>query len=69
MNILFEDEFINKKLFNRALKEVKKEQLLKAVDEINYFNEVQSQTVVKNDFTTVPNFKAEFINKIKNARK
>ena len=69
MNILFEDEFINKKLFARALNQVRKEQLSKTLEDIKYFNELQNKTVVKNDFTTGVNFKTEFINKINNARR
>lgn len=49
MNTFFEDDFINKKMLSRLVREVKKEQLKKTINEINYLNEIQSHLVGKNE--------------------
>jgi len=41
MNTFFEDSFFNKKILNRLKKEVKKDQLDKTIEEIDYFYELQ----------------------------
>jgi len=41
MNTFFQDEFFNKKIFNRLKNEVKKDQLDKTIEEIDYYNELQ----------------------------
>lgn len=69
MNVLFEDEFINKRVFSRLLKEIKQEQLEKTIDEISYFDELRSHILSRADFTKDQNRELEFIKKINNAKR
>ena len=68
MNDLFQDEFMNTKLFYRLAKEIRKEQLNKTISEIDYLNELQSHIISKCDFTKEQNQQLNFIKKTNNAR-
>ena len=69
MNTFFEDDFINKRVFQRLVKEIKREQLDKTIEEINYLNELQGHLLSKNDFEKEQNVELDFIKKLNNARK
>ncbi len=68
MKNFFEDEFINKRVFSRLVKEVKKDQLDKTINEIDYFNELQRHLLFRCDFTSEQNKELDFIKKINNAK-
>ncbi len=51
------------------LKEVKKEQLNKTIDEINYLNEIQSSVLSRPDFTSREMEQLEFMRKYKSAKR
>ena len=69
MKTFFQDEFMNKKLLSRMVKEIRREQLDKTISELNYLNEVQSKVISRCDFTPSQNQELEFIKKINNARR
>ncbi len=69
MKSFFQDEYINKKLLERMVKQVQEEQLDKTIDEIGYLNEIQSHVLSRCDFTPSQNEELEFIKKLNNARK
>ncbi len=70
MRTFFQDEFMDKKLFERIKNEVKAEQLDKTIGEIDYLNEIRSQ-VLQRDDADIPCWKSqsEFITKLNNARR
>lgn len=69
MNVLFEDEFINRRVFSRLVKEMKQNQLEKTIDEISYFDELRSHILSRADFTKEQNRELEFIKKLNNAKR
>ena len=69
MNTLFDDEFINKRVFSRLVKEIKREQLDKTIEEINYLNELQNHILTKNDFEKEQSVELDFIKKLNNAKR
>ena len=69
MNTFFEDDFINKRVFQRLVKEIKREQLDKTIEEINYLNELQSHLLSKSDFEKEQNVELDFIKKLNNAKR
>lgn len=68
MKSFFEDEFINKRILSRLVKEIKRDQLDKTINEIDYFNELQSHVLSRCDFTSEQNRELDFIKKINNAK-
>ena len=69
MNTFFDDEFINKRVFKRLLKEVKREQIDKTIEEIDYLNELQNHMLSKGDFENQQNVELNFIKKLNNAKR
>ena len=69
MKTFFQDEFINTKMLSRMTKEIKREALDKAIEELGYLNEIQSHVISRCDFMSCENKELEFIKKINNARK
>lgn len=69
MKSFFQDEYINKKILSRLTKEIKKDELQRAITELGYLNEIQSQVLSRSDFTTSQNQELEFIKKLNNARR
>ena len=69
MKSFFQDEFINSKILSRLTKEIKKDELDRAIEELGYLNEVQSHVLSRYDFTHSQNQELEFIKKINNARR
>lgn len=54
MKTFFEDEFINKKILSRLVREVRKEQLTKTINEIDYLNELQHHLLCRDDLMHKP---------------
>ncbi len=69
MKTFFQDEFMNRKLLSRAVKEIRKDQLDKTIDEINYLNELQAHVLSRCDFTDSQNKELYFIKKVNNAKR
>ena len=69
MKSFFQDEFINSKILSRLTKEIKKDELDRAIEELGYINEIQSHVISRSDFTHSQNHELEFIKKINNARR
>ena len=69
MRTFFQDEFMNKKLLSRALKQVKEEQLDKTISELNYLNEIQSHVLSRSGFSDSENEELDFIKKLDNAKR
>ena len=69
MNTFFEDEFINKRIFKRLVKEIRQEQLNKTIEEIDYLSELQSHIYQRVDFTKEQNKELDFIKKLNNAKR
>ena len=61
--------FINKRVFKRLLKEVKKEQLNKTIKEIDYLNELQDHVLLSRDMGKGQNIQLDFIKKLDNAKR
>ena len=45
MKTFFQDNFLNKKVMSKMMKQVEKEQLSKVIDEINYLHELQNEYI------------------------
>ena len=69
MKSFFQDEFINSRVLSRLAKEIKKDELDRAIEELGYLNEIQSHVISKYDFTNTQNQELEFIKKINNAKR
>lgn len=69
MRTFFEDNFINKKIFSKMLKEVKQNQLTKTINEISYLNELQNHFLLQKDISNEQSNELEFIKKINNAKR
>lgn len=69
MRTFFEDNFINKKIFSKMLKEVKQDQLTKTINEISYLNELQNHFLLQKDISNEQSNELEFIKKINNAKR
>ena len=69
MNTFFEDEFINKRIFQRLVKEIKREQLNKTISEIDYLNELQNHVLASRYMTKEQGQKLDFIKKFDNAKR
>ena len=69
MRTFFEDNFINKKIFSKMLKEVKQDQLTKTINEISYLNELQNHFLLQKDISNKQSNELEFIKKINNAKR
>lgn len=69
MNTFFEDEFINKKIFQRLVREVKKEQLDKTIQEIGYLNELQNHLLNTRSLGQEKDIELDFIKKLNNAKR
>jgi len=69
MNTFFNDEFINKRVFSRLVKEIKREQLDKTIQEIDYLNEIQNHFLLEKGFSEEENLQLDFIKKMNNAKR
>ncbi len=69
MKTFFQDEFMNKKLLSRITREIKKEQLERTINEIDYLNELQAHVLCRCDFTDSQNSQLDFIKKVNNAKR
>ena len=67
MKTFFQDEFMNLKVLNRLAREIRKDQLDCAIEELASLNEAQSKIISRSDFMTKENNQLSFINKINNA--
>ncbi len=61
-----QEDFLNLKLLLRLKKEIENEQLQKTIDEIDYFNKTQQDSISKRKF--VAKEKIDLIKKLSNAR-
>ena len=69
MNTFFDDEFINKRVFSRLVKEVKREQLDKTIQEIGYLNEMQNHILSTRNLDDKKEISLDFIEKLDNAKR
>ncbi|MBQ8476050.1 hypothetical protein IJ531_03210 [bacterium] len=69
METLFDDKFINNKVLEHLIKEVKREQITKTIENIDYFFELRKKLNSKYDFTPAQNEEIEFLKQFNNARK
>ena len=69
MKTFFQDNFINKRILSRLVKEIKKDQLDSTIDELENLNRMQSQVISSCDFSASQNENTEFIKKVNNARR
>ena len=56
-------------MLSRLVKEIKKDQLNSAIDELESLNKMQSQVISSCDFSPSQNENTEFIKKVNNARR
>jgi hypothetical protein len=68
MNTFYQDEFINKRIFQRLVKEIKREQLDKTINEIDYLNELMSHTLASRYVDGEQKMELDFIKKFDNAK-
>ena len=61
METLFDDKFINKKVLERLIKEIKEEQISKTVRTIDYYNEIREKVNRKYDFSPSQNIDLEML--------
>ncbi len=69
MKTFFQDEFMNRKLLSRLVREIRKEQLNKTINEIDYLNELQTHVLYGSGFEKQQSSQLEFIKKINNAKR
>ena len=69
MKTFFQDEFINSKVLSRLTREIKKDELDRAIEEIGYLNTMQSRVLSRCDFMSDEKKDLEFVKKINNARR
>jgi len=69
MNPFLDDEFMNKRLFSKMIREVKEESLNKTINEIDYLNEIQECVLQRQGFKTKENEQLDFIKKLRIARR
>ena len=68
METLFDNDFINNKVLKRLIKEVKRDQVEKTIENIDYFFEIRKKLNSKYGFINVQNEELEFLKQFKNAR-
>jgi len=61
METLFDDEYVNNKLLKRLIKEVKKGQIERTINNINYYNELRKKLNRKYDFSPSQNEQLEML--------
>ena len=69
MNTFYQDEFINKRIFQRLVKEIKREQLDKTISEIDYLNELQNHVLSSRYPGEKQDIELDFIKKFDNAKR
>ena len=69
MKSFFQDEFINSRVLSRLKKEIRKDELDRAIEELGYINEIQSHVISRCDYMSSEKKELEFIKKINNARR
>ena len=69
MNTFYQDEFINKRIFKRLVKEIKQEQLDKTISEIDYLNELMNHALEGRHTGGEQNIELDFIKKFDNAKR
>jgi len=69
MKTFFQDEFINSKVLLRLTREIKRDELDRAIEEIGYLNKMQSQILSRCDFMSDEKKELGFVKKINNARR
>lgn len=61
-----DDDFINKRVFKRLLKDVKEKELKRAIEELEYFNQVKKALLNRHGTNPI---QTEFIKKVNDAKK
>ena len=69
MNTFYDDEFINKRVFSRLVKEIKREQLDKTIREIDYLNEMQNHILSTREVGSKKDVELDFTKKLNNAKR
>ena len=69
MDTLFNDEFINNKVLKRLIKEVKKGQIKRTINNIDCYNELRKKLNRKYDFTPSQNQQLEMLKYEKYAKR
>ena len=69
MKTFFQDEFINSKVLLRLAREIERDELDRAIEELGHLNEVQSHVLSRCDFMSNEKKELEFVKKINNARR
>ena len=69
METLFNDDFINKKVLEHLVKEVKKGQISRTVKNMEYFDKLRKKLNRKYDFTPSQNSELEFLRRNKYAKR
>ena len=69
MKTFFQDAYINTRILSRLTREIKKDELDRAIEELGYLNEAQSKVLSRCDFMTTEKRNLEFVKKIDNARR
>ena len=69
METLFQDDYINNKVLKRLIKEVKREQVSKAIKHMDYFLELRKKMNPKYEYMSFQNKKNVSLNQFNNARK
>lgn len=65
MNSFMSDDFINKRVFNKLLKNVKEKELSRAIEELEYFNQVKKTLINRHQQNPI---QTEFIKKVNDAK-
>ncbi len=66
MNHFMDDSFINKRVFSKLVKNVEDGELQRAMEELDYLNEVRKNLIKRHDLNPI---QTEFTKKVNNARK
>lgn len=69
MKTFFQDEYINSKVLARLGREIKRDELDRAIEELGYLNEAQSQVLSRCDFMTSERNQSGFVKKLNGARR
>ena len=69
MKTFFQDEYINSKILSRLVREIKSDELDRAIEELDELNQIQSHVISRCDFMTSEKRELGYIEKINNARR
>lgn len=69
MKTFFQDEYINSKVLSRLTREIRRNELDNAIEELSYLNKAQSQVLSRCDFMTSEKRGLGFVKKINDTRR